>query len=311
MDLHTWTSHSCFSKWLRSEASRWLWNRSGTQELELAGSATGASRPVCLDVNGGAGPSVDLYSCHAPGEKDFANQQWSVAAGLLRSHGPKAAGSCLSLNFSVANISAPSYAGAGYCTAKPAVPEQINVQLASDDTVVVAFVTYGDQHDTGSTPYVMYRTGVGQMKKAAGVTHHYRLPSVAMGTAGSGGDDSDDESDFAGMDASLAHKEARTLAAIRARDGVYAGIGGPGPAAGREYQMHFVKLSGLRPRTNYSYTVSSGTPDAVTSDQYTFRAPYSEGTTKVAIFGDMGVSEAASSFKSVFALPRAWRAAII
>ena len=60
---------------------------------------------------------------------------------------------------------------------------------------------------------------------------------------------------------------------------------------GRQYQMHFVKLTGLQPRGKYKYKVSSGTPDAVTSDLFTFTAPYASGVTKLGIFGDMGVFE--------------------
>ena len=53
--------------------------------------------------------------------------------------------------------------------------------------------------------------------------------------------------------------------------------------------MHFVKLTGLKPRGKYVYKVSSGTPNAVTSQLFTFTAPYDSGVTKLGIFGDMGV----------------------
>jgi hypothetical protein len=82
------------------EATRWQYNRSGTHQLELH---HGAQRR-CLDVNGGTGPSVDLYTCHDPREKDYMNQQWDFVeggGGLLRSRSPKASGGCLSLNVTV------------------------------------------------------------------------------------------------------------------------------------------------------------------------------------------------------------------
>ena len=82
------------------EATRWQYNRSGTHQLELH---HGAQRR-CLDVNGGTGPSVDLYTCHDPREKDYMNQQWDFVVGgggLLRSRSPKASGGCLSLNVTV------------------------------------------------------------------------------------------------------------------------------------------------------------------------------------------------------------------
>jgi hypothetical protein len=85
------------------------------------------------------------------------------------------------------------------------------------------------------------------------------------------------------MEASLARKEKRTLHAIHANGG------GSNSQPGRVYQMHFVKLSGLTARARYHYTVSSGGKGAVTSELFSFAAPYSDGVTRVAIFGDMGV----------------------
>ena len=163
------------------------------------------------------------------------------------------------------NQSAPLYSGAGYCTSKPAVPEQINIQLASTDTVVVSFVTYGEREagDTDSKPVVMFGVDPTKLSRATGVTHHYSLPPGAHAA--------EDDDDLTGMDASLAHKEARTLRAIRANRGtsdLHAGAA----TGGRIYQMHFVKLAGLQPRAKYHYTMSSGTSEAVTSDMYPLRA---------------------------------------
>jgi hypothetical protein len=177
------------------EATRWHWNRSGTAELQAASDSPGITGAdgKCLDVDGGKGPSVDLYACH-PDAPNAVNQQWDVdvAAGLLRSRSPTAAGSCLSLNHSVVNVTAPPFSGAGYCTAPPATPEQINIQLASEDTVVVSFVTYGEMADTDSKPIVMFGTDPTRLTRATGVTHHYSLPPGASSGAADD-DDADDE----------------------------------------------------------------------------------------------------------------------
>ena len=75
------------------------------------------------------------------------------------------------------------------------VLRQINVQLASDDTVVIAFVTYGDETTSGSSsPFVMYGTDTAKMSKATGVTHHYSLPAGLIASSPAADDD-----DFAGF----------------------------------------------------------------------------------------------------------------
>eukprot|EP01051_Picozoa_sp_SAG22_P018440 SAG22_NODE_3105_length_1938_cov_1.647635_1_plen_535_part_10 len=76
---------------------------------------------------------------------------------------------------------------------------------------------------------------------------------------------------------------------------VAVGTGCPPPPMGRVYHMHFVKLSGLKPRAMYHYSVHSGAAGGVASAMFNFTAPYaspdvSEGKpTKIGIFGDMGV----------------------
>ena len=59
----------------------------------------------------------------------------------------------------------------------------------------------------------------------------------------------------------------------------------------RNYSMHFIKFDGLKPATHYTYKVKSGAQGAQWSDEYTFRSmrPYPE--TRIAMYGDMGVSE--------------------
>ena len=57
----------------------------------------------------------------------------------------------------------------------------------------------------------------------------------------------------------------------------------------RVYYMHFIKVSAMKPKAKYTYTVQSGGVGATVSKQFSFRAPYSEGVTKIALYGDMGV----------------------
>jgi phosphodiesterase/alkaline phosphatase D-like protein len=45
----------------------------------------------------------------------------------------------------------------------------------------------------------------------------------------------------------------------------------------------------MTPKAEYSYTVQSGGKGAKASKKFTFRAPYSDGVTKIALYGDMGV----------------------
>ena len=55
--------------------------------------------------------------------------------------------------------------------------------------------------------------------------------------------------------------------------------------------MHFVRLSELKPRTRYHYTVQSGATDGVVSKSFSFRSPYASddpGETNVIVYGDMG-----------------------
>ena len=56
----------------------------------------------------------------------------------------------------------------GYCTSKELVPEQVNVQLAGPDSVVISWVTFGD--DGKFTPPTATVNG----KIISGVTHTHR-----------------------------------------------------------------------------------------------------------------------------------------
>eukprot|EP00658_Telonema_sp_P-2_P008830 TRINITY_DN13341_c0_g1_i2.p1 TRINITY_DN13341_c0_g1~~TRINITY_DN13341_c0_g1_i2.p1 ORF type:complete len:562 (-),score=46.84 TRINITY_DN13341_c0_g1_i2:35-1720(-) len=125
-----------------------------------------------------------------------------------------------------------------YCKSPLGRPEQINLQLAGPDVVVVSFVTFEATRPQSAPLARLARLGSGSVL-LPGVTHTYTSPS-----------------------------------------------------GNRTYLFHFVKFSGLEPRTEYSYSVKSGGADTSWSTSYTFRAPYSSAdglATRVAIFGDMGV----------------------
>ena len=79
---------------------------------------------------------------------------------------------------------------------------------------------------------------------------------------------------------SAPHGGGRTIAGVTHR---YTTSGG------RVYFMHFVRLDGLAPRTEYSYSVKSGGRGAAASPPATFRAPYASGVTRINIFGDLGI----------------------
>ena len=57
----------------------------------------------------------------------------------------------------------------------------------------------------------------------------------------------------------------------------------------RTYYMHFVSLTGLTERASYLYRAQSGGAAAPSSAEFRFRAGYSSGVTRIAIYGDMGV----------------------
>jgi hypothetical protein len=62
----------------------------------------------------------------------------------------------------------------------------------------------------------------------------------------------------------------------------------------RPYYMHYVLLTNLKPNAIYHYRVVAGSNDAEVSDSFQFRGPYGgasgpNGTTRIALYGDMGV----------------------
>jgi len=58
----------------------------------------------------------------------------------------------------------------------------------------------------------------------------------------------------------------------------------------RTYVLHFVKLTGLQPRTTYHYQVASGSAAGQWSAVFSFRSAYRDGATRLGMYGDMGHS---------------------
>lgn len=56
----------------------------------------------------------------------------------------------------------------------------------------------------------------------------------------------------------------------------------------RNYTLHFVRFAALEPRQSYTYKVKG--PASAWSPQFTFRAPYASGETRIGTYGDMGHS---------------------
>ena len=118
------------------------------------------------------------------------------------------------------------------CTSALGVPEQVNVQIAGPNSVVLSFVTFESplKASQAEPPMATVSTaGAGEMQ-VQGVTHKH----VTKGE--------------------------------------------------RVYYMHFIRLGDLKPKAVYSYTVKGGAPGAVPSKPFSFRAPYGDGETKIALF---------------------------
>jgi hypothetical protein len=138
------------------------------------------------------------------------------------------------------------------CSSRNSVPEQVNVQIASGSSVVVSWVTF--EAAPPAAPPVVAVNGT----EVHGVTHIHR--ACTQGTASYPG----------------APAEERCN-------------GGHAVKNARVYYMHFVRLGDLQPRARYAYKVRSGAVASSWSANFSFRAPYSEGETKVALFGDLGL----------------------
>ena len=110
------------------------------------------------------------------------------------------------------------------------IPEQVNVQIAGPDSVVLSFVTFEAAAPTKPPTAKVSAPHATEMSPITGVTHRHDTT--------------------------------------------------PG---NRTYYMHFVRVHSLTPRAEYTYSVQSGAEGAVWSRSYSFRAPYGEGPTKIAL----------------------------
>ena len=141
------------------------------------------------------------------------------------------------------------------CTSGFGIPEQVNVQVASGDTVVVGWVTF--EHEAPTAPPVVSVVGGTEVK---GVTHVHVPCSVGSACIGDGWNKNTSKTEH--------------------------------PFDRPPYYMHYVRLSELKSRTRYTYKVKSGATGAVWSDSFTFRSPYTSEDgkpTRIALYGDMGV----------------------
>ena len=181
---------------------------------------------------------------HAPA---CTHQPPNGATWWLRSASPDIK---TALTIKLEDVPPPASSGLkwAYCETPLATPSQINVQLASGDSVVVSWITF--EATNATTP-----------------------PEVQWMESGNG-----EDSRAGSTLAWTSTKGATHIHTTAARD--------------RRYHFHFVKLSGLKPRAQYTYKVRSGAAAAVWSNTFRFRAPYAAadgGETRVNIYGDMGI----------------------
>ncbi|KAK7233827.1 hypothetical protein SO694_001000102 [Aureococcus anophagefferens] len=86
------------------DATRWSLRANQTLAVTAAAAGTLVGKGVgaCLDLRGGGGPTVELWTCHPAGDADAPNQQWTYEAdGTIRS--PKNPGKCVTLNRTAMN----------------------------------------------------------------------------------------------------------------------------------------------------------------------------------------------------------------
>ena len=190
-----------------------------------------------------AGGCVPWAEAGAAVDKFWAEGKAPDNAGAFCAQQAKGSveGTCVQSSLSHGSICPTSYCMSNstgklaLCTSANGVPEQVNVQIAGPDAVVIQWITH-EAAAPADPPTV-------RMGAASG----------ALGTAVTG--------------ATHAHVTN----------------------AHRVYYMHFVRLEGLAPRGRVFYTVQSGAAGSVASDEFSFRAPYADGETRIALYGDMGV----------------------
>lgn len=173
-------------------------------------------------------PPADAASYCAQQAKGSANS--SCWGNLPGEHG-MSHGSVCPTSYCVSKVTGEI----AFCSSAFGVPEQVNVQIAGPDSVVVQWVTF-EQDAPTTPPVVEFGSSSGKLDtSASGVTHVHE-------TSGK-----------------------------------------------RIYYMHFVRLEKLTARAKYYYVVKSGNDASSTSDEFSFRAPYSDGVTRIDLYGDMGI----------------------
>lgn len=85
------------------DVSAWFYNATNmtiSVSRAAAGTLKGKGVGACIDIMGGAGPNVDLWTCHPAGDRDAPNQQivYNSTDQTLRSPHPALAGKCFLLN---------------------------------------------------------------------------------------------------------------------------------------------------------------------------------------------------------------------
>ena len=139
------------------------------------------------------------------------------------------------------------------CTAPESYPEQINLQIAASDTIVVSFVTF--EVELPSAPPVVQLRPLGVpdwTREISGVAHRY----------------------------TTSHEENSQFCDKSSPSSI--------PCLRRNYTMSFVRLTGLLERRVYEYRVKSGGSTDQWSEVKTFRTLYADGPTRLAVYGDMG-----------------------
>ena len=147
----------------------------------------------------------------------------------------------------------PSHHTPRYCQSAQGVPEQINLQVGTADTVVASWITF--EPTPPATPPVV----------------RLWAPADTRSSPGAGVGDG---------------RDASTPTTVTGATHVYTTHGG------RVFYMHFVALRQLVSRASYAYTVQSGGEHSVPSDTFTFRGlPDTATATRINMYGDLGVYE--------------------
>lgn len=138
---------------------------------------------------------------------------------------------------------------AAYCLPQLGIPEQINLQYASQDTVIAAFVTYELEEPSEMPVAMLSEAGGASEQQISGVSHFVAFDPVIPKPKGTGK-----------------------------------------PMGARNWTMHFVKFTALKPATHYTYRVKSGAQGGVWSAGFTFRSVRAAPDTRLAMYGDMAIT---------------------